>query len=72
MKGENFLYFLNKKLNNINSSNTQKDFQSIITIKNSDIIKKNHFEFEYVIGRGGFGKVKYKLTKKFYIDRFGK
>ena len=65
MKGENFLYFLNKKLNNINSSNTQKDFQSIITIKNSDIITKNHFEFQYVIGRGGFGKVKYILINKY-------
>ena len=72
MKGENFLYFLNKKLNNINSSNTQKDFQSIITIKNSDIITKNNFEFQYVIGKGGFGKVKYTLTKIYYIDRFGK
>ena len=72
MKGENFLYFLNKKLNNLKSSNTQKDSQTLITNKNTDIITKNNFEFQYVIGKGGFGKVKYKLTKKYYIDRFGK
>ena len=72
MKGENFLYFLNKKLKNLKSYNTQKDSQTLITNKNPDIITKNNFEFQYVIGKGGFGKVKYTLTKKYYIDRFGK
>ena len=72
MKGENFLYFLHKKLNNLKSSNVQKDSQTLITNKNTDIITKNNFEFQYVIGKGGFGKVKYTLTKKYYIDRFGK
>ncbi len=72
MKGENFLYFLNKKLKNLKSYNTQKDSQTLITNKNTDIITKNNFEFQYVIGKGGFGKVKYTLTKKYYIDRFGK
>ena len=71
MKGENFLYFLNKKLKNLKSYNTQKDSQTLITNKNTDITK-NNFEFQYVIGKGGFGKVKYTLTKKYYIDRFGK
>ena len=65
MKGENFLYFLHKKLNNLKSSNVQKDSQTLITNKNPDIITKNNFEFQYVIGKGGFGKVKYILINKY-------
>lgn len=36
---------------------------TLVNIHNSLAITKNHFQFHYVIGKGGFGKV-WKVEKK--------
>ena len=65
MKGVNFFNFLNQKINNLKSSIFQKETTLSISQKNSEIITRNNFEFQYVIGKGGFGKVKYILINKY-------
>lgn len=71
MNGVNLFNFLNKKIKNLKATIIQKETQ--LNPKN-DYLTKNNFEFQYVIGKGGFGKVsfnnKYLLFKK--RNRFGK
>ena len=55
MNGLNFFNFLNKKIKNLKATIIQKETQ--LNPKN-DYLTKNNFEFQYVIGKGGFGKVK--------------
>ena len=51
----------------------QEEARLALSNKQIDKITRNNFEFQYVIGKGGFGKVKsIKLLKKNYIILYNK
>ena len=60
MNGVNFFNFLNKKITNLKGSKIEKDTK--YNSKNIETLSKNNFDFQYVIGKGGFGKVKKNLN----------
>ena len=58
---------MGNKTNQPKISTTLKDDNCIFFINSAPYTTKNHFDFMYVIGRGGFGKV-----YTFANNRFGR
>jgi|LauGreDrversion4_2_1035121.scaffolds.fasta_scaffold258517_3 hypothetical protein len=48
--------------NNGNKGSTSKEKEESKTYLTLVSLSKNHFDFLYVVGRGGFGKVERKIT----------